>query len=764
MRYLLPLGGGVAAADRIRVVFREGSRSVAVTSFRAATALTPAWRARAWRILAQMAVAGGLLAVASVASGQAQTTANAAGEGEGVTLPPISVEGAALSGSLPPAYAGEQVARGGRLGLLGNTGVMDSPFSTGNYTARLIEDRQAATVADALMLDPSVRIATSGGGQLDSFFIRGFPIGEGNVGEIAFDGQYGVAPNYRVFTEYVERIEVLRGPGALLYGMSPNSGIGGVINIVPRRADADLTRFTLNYSSATQLGGHLDFARRFGDDRQWGLRFNGSYRQGSTDLDHQSREAGVGALSLDYRGERFRASLDLLRQDERVDAPLRPVLLAPGVALPAAPDGRRNVTQPWEWTRVTDTGALLRVEYDLTDSLTVFGNLGGARTEVRRLFGLPTILNARGDVTSTPANATFAVERYSYNAGLRARFETGAIRHTVTLQADAYHDLLERGTNNGSAYASNIYAPVLRPRQTVGAPAGVPRVSTNTLSGVALADTLSMLDDRVLLTLGLRHQRVQSNNYSATTGGRTSAYDESALTPLAGLVVRPWAGVSLYANYIEGLSRGDIAPATAANAGEVFAPYRARQYEVGVKVDFGRATATLSAFQITRPSGELTGNVYAVGGEQRVRGLELTGFGELAAGLRLLGGATLLDGEITQSATRSRIGNTPIGVPAWQANLGLEWDTPWARGLTLNGAVVLTGGQYADAANAARLPAWTRVDIGARYAMEIAGRPTTFRASIQNLLDNNYWAGVASFGTIAVGAPRTFLFSATVDL
>ncbi len=97
-------------------------------------------------------------------------------------------------------------------------------------------------MGDLLERDSSVRSTGQTGGIVDSFFIRGFPVGEGNLGELAFDGVYGVASNYRVFTEYAERIEVVKGPSALLYGMSPNSAVGGVINVVPKRSlDEDLT-------------------------------------------------------------------------------------------------------------------------------------------------------------------------------------------------------------------------------------------------------------------------------------------------------------------------------------------------------------------------------------------------------------------------------------------------------------------------------------------------------------------------------------------
>lgn len=204
--------------------------------------------------LAMRMAFAGLLTVGFIDHVHAQAAPQAKQEatGDAATLPEMKVS-AERSDALPQPYAGGQVARGGRLGLLGNTDLMKAPFSISSYTSQMIQNQQAITAADLLFKDPSVRSTGQRGGVVDSFYIRGFPIGEGNVGELAFDGQYGVAPNYRVFTDYAERVEVIKGPAALLYGMSPNSGVGGVINIVPKRASpTDLTRLTGNYMSNTQ--------------------------------------------------------------------------------------------------------------------------------------------------------------------------------------------------------------------------------------------------------------------------------------------------------------------------------------------------------------------------------------------------------------------------------------------------------------------------------------------------------------------------------
>ncbi|SFO14017.1 iron complex outermembrane recepter protein [Nitrosospira briensis] len=693
---------------------------------------------------------------------QTAPQAKEAAAGGVATLPEMKVS-AERPDELPQPYAGGQVARGGRLGILGNTDIMKAPLSISSYTSQMIRDQQAITAADLLSKDPSVRSTGQRGGVVDSFYIRGFPIGEGNVGELAFDGQYGVAPNYRIFTEYAERVEVIKGPAALLYGMSPNSGVGGVINIVPKRASpTDLTRLTGTYMSNTQGGGHLDVSRRFGADRQFGIRLNGSHHQGNTPLDNQFRQADVGAVALDYQGERFRATLDALGQYERFKAPQRPFLVAADIDVPSAPNGRRNVTQPWGRSTIEDVSLLFKTEYDISDSLTLFGSVGGSHSWVDRLSDqTPMILNAAGDTTSTPMRFRFGVNRSSADGGVRARFNTGPIRHTVTLQGSGYRDRLERGSSTGTAVLSNMYSPVDRPGQDLARP-DLMKISETEFYGGALTDVLSIADERVLLTLGVRLQQIHSENFGPT-GAVTSSYSRLAATPLAGLVVRPWQNVSIYANRMEGLSKGDIAPQIAANAGQIFAPYKTEQVEVGVKIDYGRLITTLSLFEIKRPSGQLTGNVFAVDSEQRNRGLELALFGEPMSGVRLLGGMTLFDAELTKTSSAATVGNKPVGVPSLQANLGAEWDVQWLPGFTLTGNLIHTGKRYINQANTQSVPSWTTFDFGARYSAKVLGKSTTVRGSVLNAFDTNHWSGVASFSTLSLGTPRTVLVSATVD-
>jgi iron complex outermembrane receptor protein len=159
-------------------------------------------------------------------------------------------------------------------------------------------------------------------------------------------------------------------------------------------------------------------------------------------------------------------------------------------------------------------------------------------------------------------------------------------------------------------------------------------------------------------------------------------------------------------------------------------------------------------------------NVYGIYGKRRHRGAELMVFGEPTRGLRLLGGATLLDTEQLNTADGLTDGNRAVGVPRLQANAGVEWDVPGVEGLTLTGRVVYTSSQYADLANQQELPAWTRYDIGARYLTEVAGTPITLRARIDNVTNKNYWASAGGYGDagyLVLGGPRTFMLTASAE-
>lgn len=689
--------------------------------------------------------------------------------GGATTLPTISVQGArplppqAEIGNLPPEYAGGQVARGGKVGILGNKDMMDTPFNQTSYTQQIIQNQQAATLADVLENDPAVRSNFPAGSGIDQWNIRGFQSGNQ---DIAFGGLYGIAPtsNGMMAVESIERVEVLKGASALLNGMAPFGSIGGMINIVPKRAsDTPLLEMTPSYTSDGQFGGHVDMGRRFGADNAFGARFNAVYRDGDTAIDRQSQEMGVLSAGLDYRDDALRLSADLGYQDHYTTAMRRPVTFAAGLQVPTAPDASSNYAQSWNFSENKNTYGALRGEYDLADQLTAFAAVGGSIRHGRSISENSAVSSAAGTIDA--GNAAIQANReetQTIEAGLRGQFATGPVRHEMSAANTIFWKETGLGFQQVAIGATNLYSFVELAKPTFPSmpdPEDTVVQARQQLTSFVVADTMSILDDKIQLTLGARRQRVNADNFNFTTGVRTSSYDKVVVSPAAGLVVKPVDSLSLYANHIQGLSQGSTGPTTGvSNPGEVLPPFESKQQEVGAKYDFGRLALTLAAFQLARPSAYTENGVFGAHGEQQHRGLEFGAFGELTETLRILGGATYIDSELTKTQNGLNQGNKGVAVPDFQANIGLEWDTPY-HGLTLSGRVVYTSSQYLNAANTQELPDWMRFDLGARYVFETRGTPIAIRANILNLLDENYWASAASFGAAGVGMPRTFLLS-----
>ena len=681
-----------------------------------------------------------------------------------VTLDPVTVQGrlsvpsTALIDNPPPEHAGGQVARGGAVGLLGNRDLMDTPFNQTSYTAKLIEDQQARSLADVVLNDPSVRPTNPATGHAEQFSIRGFNLGNH---DIAFGGLYGVAPAYAVSAELAERVEVLKGPNALLSGMAPYGSVGGTINLVPKRAgDRPLAKVTTSYISDGQVGVNVDVGRRFGPEQEFGIRLNGFHRDGDAAVDDQSKQEGAVIAGLDYRGDRVRLSADLAHQSRRINAPTLPTYFAAGASIPKAPDNRGNWFQPWSWTDNQDTFGVLKGEVDLTRNWTAFASIGARESYYQTLIAYPFSTDSQGNFNSNPVFYDYKYRTNTQELGVRGRFTTGFVEHALTVTGGRYFERIDSASANpGTAFTSNLYRPAVVARPVLrDLERG--KTSENELASLAIADVLSVLDGRVQLTVGLRRQQVETDNFNTTTGALASRYDKAAVTPAVGIVVKPWQDVSLYGNYIEGLQRGTVVGPTYANAGQVLAPFVSKQAEVGVKVDWGSVTTTLSAFQITQPSGSAPSptGVYSADGERRSRGLELNAFGEVMPGVRLLGGVMLIDGEQTRTAGGTFDGNTIPGVPEARIVLGGEWDIPFLRGLTLSGRVIHTRSQYVDNANTQSIPAWTRLDLGARYSIDTETVPVTIRLNVENVFDRSYWETSDGYSA-SPGAPRTFLLS-----
>ncbi|MBD9393261.1 TonB-dependent receptor [Acidovorax sp. ACV01] len=684
------------------------------------------------------------------------------GEMRGSTLPSVTVTASAdAPGDLPKLYAGQQVARGGRLGLLGNTDFMDAPFSMTAYTSELVENQQARSIVDVLANDPSAQAAAPRA--FDNFYIRGFSI---HREEIGFDGLYGISSAEGNLLEGIERVEVLKGPSTLLNGSAPRGTPGGAINLVPKRAsDTPLTRVTTSYVGDGNLGSHLDLGRRFGPDNEVGIRVNAAYRDGDTAADHESERVRNLAVGLDFRGERTRLSADFGNSAQRVDG-ARSNFFVTSPVLPAAPSGSTNVWPAWTYQDKKHHFGVLRGEFDVSDNVTASVAYGSSTSQRKVIEAYSILTDAKGSLNATTYGLDSQTQRKSADASLRWRFATGPVKHQLVVAGTHVNsDIKESQPTIHHSFDSNLYNPVAAPSPGSDL-LNQPRVqaSETLMDSLALTDTLSLLNDRLRFTLGLRRQKIRAEAFHYATGVFESRYERSKTTPAAAVVFKQTDQLALYANYVEALSQGGTAPINAVNANEVFPPFVSKQGEVGVKVDGGKVATTLSAFQIRRPSGLLDAhNRYAIDGEQRNRGFEVQTFGEVLPHLRLLGGVTWTQARLNKTQGGANDGKQAAGAPEWVVKLGSEWDIPGVPGLTATGRVIHSSSQPLTVNNTIRLPGWTRFDLGARYATKIGERQVVLRGSVENVANRRYWDSVPAFQVVTYAAPRTFLLSVSVD-
>ncbi|WP_295717831.1 TonB-dependent receptor [uncultured Halovibrio sp.] len=668
---------------------------------------------------------------------------------------------------LSPAFAGGQVAEGGRVGLLGNQDVMETPYNFTNYTELLIEDQQAASVGDVLLNDPAVRVARGFGNFQQVYLVRGLPVFSDDM---TYNGLYGLLPRQYLASEFIQRVQVFRGANTFLKGAAPGgSGLGGAVNVVPKRApNHPLTQVTTGVQSGGQAYAAADVARR-SEDGRYGVRVNAARRDGDTAVDGESRELSMTHIGLDYQGDDLRLSADLGYQDHLMDASQPNITIKDGLAIPDAPDASESIGQPWTYSESEDVFGTVRGEYDFNEAINGWLAFGLRQGEEEASFANPKVDNPNGDYKANLFDNTREDTVKTGEMGLRTNFKTGSIGHEVTL-VGSVHDFESKNAYAGvqDGVSSNIYAPTSEPKPAYnysGGELGNPGLTIKKhLESIALADQLSLMDERLLITLGARHQRIENYSYDYNTGAENTEYDDSFITPTLGVLYKLSQTISTYANYIEGVDTENapsfVGNQAVANPGEALEPYTTNQSELGIKYESNSLGGNVSIYRSEKPTAGLDNNsIYRVLYDQSNTGLELSGYGKATQNLTLLGGVSFLDADAD--------GNEAIGSPDTQANLNLKYDVPALPDLALDSRLIYTSSQYADSNNQQKVPSWTRLDIGARYLVPMGDdRLLTVRARVENVADHDYWASAGGYpgqGYLTVGAPRTFMLSATVD-
>lgn len=199
------------------------------------------------------------------------------------------------------AYAGGQVANSNLMGVLGRQSFIETPVNVTGYTSELMENKQASNISDVVANDASVKEHSLSGAS-SAWTIRGFRTTQQDM---QFNGLFGIAPRFYTGTEGYERVEVAKGPTALLSGVAPNGGnIGGSINFVPKRAkDTPINRVKLSYGNGSQFTQHIDVGHRFGENNKYGVRVNVLNRNGETSIDSEKNNVSSVVIGADMRGK-----------------------------------------------------------------------------------------------------------------------------------------------------------------------------------------------------------------------------------------------------------------------------------------------------------------------------------------------------------------------------------------------------------------------------------------------------------------------------
>ncbi len=685
-----------------------------------------------------------------------------------------------------------EVIAGGELGVLGDKDALDVPFVVRTFDESLILNQQPLTLGEVLENDPSIRTTYAFGNAAEQFVIRGFPLYGDDIG---MNGLYGITPRQLVAPELYSGVQVLNGANAFLNGAAPGgTGIGGNVSLQLKRAgESPLTRVTASFLSDAHFGGSADVARRFGANGQFGVRVNGAFRSGDVAVNDEFRRTIVGGASFDWTTDNLRVTLDGAYQRYEVNH-LRPQVVIGNGIIPDVPESALNYGPSFASTELRDIFGLARIEYDVADNAMLYVTAGALDGNEEGTYGGITVTDAAtGAATISSSIIPARINNEAVEAGLRVKLGE-AVTHEINFGGNISWQEFRTAYDFRAGYATNLYDPVDAPLPTVSTYASGdmddpnPKARSVQLSAFA-SDTIGFWDDRILLTGGLRLQEITQKSYNVANGDFTGRLSSSAITPVIGLVVKPTEQVSLFANRIEGLQPGSRAPLTGidpdnpeagelpvTNGGQLLAPARSVQYEVGGKIGFDRVQASLALFTIEQPSTYLGSDPDAPGqlrygryGEQRNRGIELFFTVQPTDGLRLIAGGSVIDAELKRTPGGVNEGNDALGVPDYTLNANVEWDVPFVPGFTLTGRVIHTGEQAANATNTSSLDDWTTLDLGARYVLAAGGAPLTLRFGVDNVTDERFWSSsYSAFGSgdtarLLQGRPRTFRGSVSVD-
>ncbi|WP_426055364.1 TonB-dependent receptor [Janthinobacterium sp. PSPC2-1] len=641
----------------------------------------------------------------------------------------------------------------------------DVPQTINVVPAAVIRDQNAMSIQDIMKNIPGVGLST-GDGQRDQVFIRGFTA----IGDQFVDGFRDDALYFRDLSN-VERLEVIKGPAAVLYGRGSS---GGLVNRITKKPGIDITDVALSLTNTQGRRGEVDVGR-VGETVDW--RVTGAREVSDSYREQQfiNRTALAPSVAIRLSG----ATKLLLQGDYLEDRRLtdfgipswhgRPVAVAAGTYYGAANARDADFSQ----SRVVSTAATLTHKF--SDSLLLRNafryydyHLDRNNTNISG-----NVNEVKGTMSLGHAKLNRDESGWFNQTELTQKLVTGTMRHEVLYGAEFGKQNKDASNWASTVVATNvsIFQPVLPVvnRSKLGARSDT--FGTYDTAAAYVQDAIAFSDEWKALA-GLRYDRYKQQSRLANALGVTTAdlsRTDAAYSPRAGLVWQPGAAQSYYASWSRSFQPSGENFALAANNAEL-APETTRNTEVGAKYELwgGRANATVSLFRLERDniktSDPITNRIVPVG-TQRTDGLELTFNADLHDGWKMMAGYAYLDATITDSIAVDRSVNAPgtttansVAIKGKRATLTARntanlWLTKeLGHGFTVGAGANAVGSRFANPGNTVVLPGYVTADAMAAYR---TGRYEV-QLNVNNIGDTRYIvSGHGSSPNLSLpGAPR----------
>lgn len=628
-----------------------------------------------------------------------------------------------------------------------DTPLLDVPQSITVVTRQRLDDQAVRSMAEVLRYIPGTTVG-QGEGNRDQITLRG----QNTSADFFLDGVRDDVQYYRGLYN-IERVEVLKGPSALIFG---RGGGGGVINRAQKTASTHGRAFAAtasansfgNWTLAADVNAPISTAAA--------LRLNGEYEELANHRDYYGgrRYALNPTLGLALGGWKADLSYEYVNDDRVADRGVPSVVTAPG--RPNTPlTGYRDTFFGVPGVNRTGLEAHIgkaRIEGELAEGLswsaTLFaGDYDKAYTNVFANGPANQQIVPLGSYTdATRRRNLMAQTNLVWNGTL------GPIGNAVLfgLELGNQHTTSQRRNGTLSSATLNL-ARIIYPTATFGA------LARNTVSDVdvfsAYAQDQISLGAHVDLLVGLRFDRFALGGTDLIGTPRPFARTDEKLSPRLGLVLKPRETLSLYASYSRSfLPRSGDQFLSLTTTTQNLEPEGFTNYEVGGKWDIRRdLNLTVAAFQLQRTNATTpnpadpttTINV----GETRTRGIELGLSGRITSQWQASGGYTFQNAHLK--------GNSFVRlsqVPRHQFALWNRFDVTPRLGAGLG--VVHQSSQFAairTLPTVTQIPAFTRVDA-ALFAK--LGERIDLQLNVENLLGTTYFADAHNNDNITPGAPR----------